>query len=182
VKLYEHIYRPLKKRLPELELYIVGRAPPEQVKALAEEESVCVTGSVKSIWPFLNAVSVFVLPLDTGAGQQNKIIEIMHAGRPVIASRIANGGIGAVHGQHMLVCGENLDAWVEAAHDMLTNPEKAEALGRAGRQFAMDRYNWSEICPQFEILLGDVSVGPGLTGDIQLIDDGVLLPPAGEGD
>lgn len=162
LKLYEHVYLPLKEKLPGLELYIIGRAPAEEVKALGEKESVFVTGTVDNIWPYVNSVSVFVLPLDAGAGQQNKILEVMYAGRPVIASRISNGGIGAAHGQHILVCGEDLNEWVDSTYELLTDRAKAERLGQAGRQFAIKQYVWSAICSEFESLISGASAASPL--------------------
>jgi glycosyltransferase involved in cell wall biosynthesis len=153
LKLYEQIYLPLKERLPEVELYIIGRAPAEEVKALERKGSIFVTGTVANIWPYVNSVSVFVLPLDAGAGQQNKILEVMYAARPVIASKISNGGIGAVHGQHILVCGEDPDEWVDATYGLLVDPARAERLGQAGRQFAIKQYVWPAICSEYEGLI-----------------------------
>ncbi|HEX7026105.1 MAG TPA: glycosyltransferase family 4 protein, partial [Gammaproteobacteria bacterium] len=155
LKLYEQIYLPLRKKLPELELYIIGRSPAEEVKALGKEKFIHVTGTVANIWPYVNSVSIFVLPLDAGAGQQNKILEVMYAGRPVIASRISNGGIGAVHGQQILVCGENSAEWITSAYELLTEREKAERLGQAGRRFAIRQYVWPAICSEYESLFSD---------------------------
>lgn len=160
--LYERIYLPLKERLPELELYIIGRAPAEEVKALGDNESIFVTGTVDSIWPYVNSVSVFVLPLDAGAGQQNKILEVMYAGRPVVASRISNGGIGAVHEQNILICGQDLNEWVDSTCELLTDRAKAERLGQAGRQFAVNRYVWPAICSEYEGLIDQTSVKASL--------------------
>lgn len=158
LKLHEQIYLPLKNKLPELELYIIGRSPAEEVKALGEDRCIHVTGTVENIWPYVNSVSVFVLPLDAGAGQQNKILEVMYAGRPVIASKISNGGIGAVHKRQILVCGENPAEWIAAAYELLTENEKAERLGKAGRQFAIKQYVWPAICSEYESLLSDIGV------------------------
>lgn len=162
LKLYEQIYLPLKERLPALKLYIIGRAPAEEITALGDNESVFVTGTVDSIWPYVNSVSVFVLPLDAGAGQQNKILEVMYAGRPVVASRISNGGIGAVHGQHILICGEDPNEWVDSTCELLTDRAKAERLGQAGRQFAVNQYVWPAICSEYESLIDGISTAPPL--------------------
>lgn len=157
LKLYEHVYLPLKEKLPGLELYIIGRSPAEEVKALGESDSIFVTGTVDSIWPYVNSVGIFVLPLDAGAGQQNKILEVMYAGRPVIASSISNGGIGAVHGQHILICGEDPAEWVDSTYGLLVDREKAESLGRAGRQYAIKQYVWPAICSEYESLISGTS-------------------------
>jgi len=91
----------LKKALPGLQCYIIGRNPGEGLQRLCREQGIHVTGAVDNIWDYIRSVDVFVFPLFSGAGLQNKVLEAMYAGKPVVCTPIANEGIGAVHGEQL---------------------------------------------------------------------------------
>lgn len=71
---------------------IVGRSPtPELLRC--RSDVVEVTGAVDEIWTHLEDIDVFVFPMKTGAGMQNKILEAMRSKRPVVASRLCRAGL-----------------------------------------------------------------------------------------
>ena len=60
-----------------------------------------VTGSVPDVRPYVRR-SALVAPLNIARGTQNKILEAMAMGVPVVASSVAAGGVDAVPEQHFL--------------------------------------------------------------------------------
>ncbi len=142
--LFEKVFLPLKSRMPLLTLCIIGRDPVEQIHALAKHEGVVVTGAVDDIWPYVNAVDVFALPLQTGSGQQNKILEVMLAGKAIVTTTIGNGGIGATPGEELLVCDDAVD-WPTQVGVLLDDPQACLRLGEAGRRFVSSRFDWDSI-------------------------------------
>jgi glycosyltransferase involved in cell wall biosynthesis len=156
--LHRDVFVPLKARIPGLTLWIIGRAPVEAIKALTAQEGVFVTGEVDDIWPYVNAVDVFALPLMSGQGQQNKIMDAMLAAKPVVTSEIGNGGIGGRSGIDLLICESSVD-WQHRLEELLVDQTKREALGMRGRQFVLERFDWNAIYGRFSSLIIDADTG-----------------------
>lgn len=152
--LHDNIYKPLREYHKNLHLYIIGREPDESITNLGRDPQVHITGEVENIWPFVNAVDVFVFPLQRGAGQKNKVLEAMYAKRPVVTSFVGNEGLGAVAGRDLIVCDEPVE-YTRAIEILLESPLEHERLGNAGYQFVLDRFGWSAILKDFERIINE---------------------------
>ncbi len=95
------IFPTLLKAWPQLRFYIVGRSPSAAVLALASE-SIVVTGTVPDVRPYLQHASVVVAPLRVARGIQNKILEAMAMGRPVVASQSCAQAIDGQIGEDLV--------------------------------------------------------------------------------
>ncbi|MFM8898730.1 MAG: TIGR03087 family PEP-CTERM/XrtA system glycosyltransferase [Burkholderiales bacterium] len=135
----------LRKQWPQLRFYIVGRSPDAAVQALTSE-AVVVTGTVPDVRPYLQHADVVVAPLRLARGIQNKILEAMAMGRPVVASSACASALNAQVGQDEgseLVAAKQAADYVQAIGDLLTNREQAARIGAAGRSCVLQRYSWS---------------------------------------
>jgi sugar transferase (PEP-CTERM/EpsH1 system associated) len=130
------------KRQPTVRLAIVGSNPPRKVRALAIDNRITVTGYVEDTRPYIGEASVALAPLLVAAGKQNKILEAMAMGTPVVASPVCCHALGAIDGVHLLVA-EEPQAYADAILTLLDDPALARRLGRAGRQFVAEQYSWS---------------------------------------
>ena len=83
-KLFLNVYAPTAK------LVIVGADPSPAVCALATLPGVTVTGSVPDVRAHLRRSAAMVAPLRIARGTQNKILEAMAAGVPVVTSMATN--------------------------------------------------------------------------------------------
>ena len=83
----------IRVRYPDARFAIVGRAPTDAVKKLADTPGVIVTGEVADVRGWLAAAAVVVAPLKLARGVQNKVLEAMAMARPVVASAAAAQGI-----------------------------------------------------------------------------------------
>lgn len=151
------ILRAVQQRDADFRLVIIGRSPAPEVQALAAED-VVVTGTVDTIWPYVEQVDYFVFPMRSGAGQQNKVLEAMYAEKVVICNAMANGGIGGVSGEHLVICDTD-EEFVEAILALKSAPERARQIARNARQFVIDNYSWSGILPRFDALLDAAAAG-----------------------
>jgi sugar transferase (PEP-CTERM/EpsH1 system associated) len=87
VKYFYHDIFPLVRRgTPQLSLVIAGRSPARAVRQLARDPAVRVTGWVPDLRPYLKGAAVAVAPMRIARGVQNKILEAMAMGLPVVAS------------------------------------------------------------------------------------------------
>lgn len=131
------------KERPQVRLAIVGNNPPKAVRALATDERITVTGYVPDTRQYLATASVALAPLMVAAGMQNKILEALAMGAPVVTTPRCARALNAEDGVHLLVAGEP-QAFAEAVVRLLNDPEYASQLGAAGRQFVIERYSWAE--------------------------------------
>ena len=129
---------------PEVELWIVGKDPPERIMKLAENPAIKVTGMVNDIRPFLQSATIAVAPITYGAGIQNKVLEAMACETPVVTTSKAVSALSACPGRDLLVADEP-QQFAQAVLDLLDDPEKQKTLGYAGRQYVESNHNWTVI-------------------------------------
>ncbi|MEO5493685.1 MAG: TIGR03087 family PEP-CTERM/XrtA system glycosyltransferase [Sphingomonas sp.] len=135
---------------PAARFAIVGRDPTDAVRALASE-AVIVTGEVADVRGWLAAAACVVAPLKLARGIQNKVLEAMAMARPVVASGPAADGID--HGGTIL-SGAEADDIARAVIELLGDNIRANALGRAARERAKERYGWSARLAPLDALIG----------------------------
>lgn len=131
------------KNRPNVQLLIVGKDPSAEVKKLAENPLVHVTGTVEDIRPFLWKAVVAVAPLVYGAGVQNKILEAMAVGTPVVTTSKAIQSLGVTPGREVVV-GDTPGDFAAAVLHLLENPKARLAVGEAGRIHVQKYHDWDE--------------------------------------
>ncbi|MFZ4535386.1 TIGR03087 family PEP-CTERM/XrtA system glycosyltransferase [Propionivibrio sp.] len=136
----EEILPQLLQRWPGLRFYIVGRSPAPAVLALAKEHIV-VTGTVDDVRPYLQHAIVVVAPLRLARGIQNKVLEAMAMGLPVVASQECAGAIDAVPERDFLIAG-TVEDYLRHIEALLQSPERAAFMGKAARKQVLARYSW----------------------------------------
>lgn len=132
----------LRARRPDVKLLIVGADPSPRVQALGGLPGVTVTGSVPDVRPYVRSSAAMVAPLNIARGTQNKILEAMAMGVPVVASRAAAGGVDARAKQHFLVAGDPRD-YANALLSVLENPQERARLAESGRMRMLSHHSWA---------------------------------------
>lgn len=80
------------KKYPDVKFFIVGNRPTKEVQKLASEH-VVVTGYVDDVWPYLENAGVVVVPMMSGAGLQNKILEALSIRACIVTTITGAGGL-----------------------------------------------------------------------------------------
>jgi sugar transferase (PEP-CTERM/EpsH1 system associated) len=84
----------VRQRRPDASLQLVGSNPTRAVQRLASESSaITVTGAVSDVRPYLWRGAVAAAPLLTARGVQNKVLEAVAAGLPVVVTPVVLKGI-----------------------------------------------------------------------------------------
>ncbi len=130
----------LRRNKPAARFWIVGRGPTAAVQALAGE-GIVITGTVPDVRPYLQHAAVVVAPLRVARGIQNKILEAMAMGRPVVASTACAGAIDAEPGRDLLPA-ESASDFVAAIDGLLNDSGRAATIGESARQRVLGRYSW----------------------------------------
>jgi sugar transferase (PEP-CTERM/EpsH1 system associated) len=131
----------VRRQVPDVRLSIVGADPAPAVQRLGREPGVTVTGFVPDLNDYLNRAAVFLAPLRFAAGVQNKVLEAMAAGRPVVTTSVINAGLGATAGRDLLVA-DDAPAAAAAVLRLLGDRSLGEQMGQAGRRFLQEGYSW----------------------------------------
>lgn len=147
------------QKFPHALVQLVGQNPPASVTALAAKhpERVIVTGTVPDLRPFLAQAALAVAPILYGAGIQNKVLEAMAMGTPVVATSQAVAALDLQHEQHALIA-DAPETFAEAIIRMLRNPGLRERLGQNGRAYVQARHDWNDIAAQLEAIYQDTAV------------------------
>jgi glycosyltransferase involved in cell wall biosynthesis len=133
---------------PEAELLVIGRNPADEVLSL-RSSSVVLTGTVDDIWPYVRKVRVFVFPMLSGAGLQNKILEAMHAGIPVVTTSLSQQSMGTVPGTEVLVADNDRDI-AQLTTSVIHDEALWQRLSRAGRRFVHEHHSWASLAVRYE--------------------------------
>ena len=142
----------LQRRRPAARFEIVGADPPPSVRALAQLPGVTVTGSVADVRPYVSRAALSVAPLLIARGTQNKVLESMAMGVPVVCSPAVCKGVDAVPGQHLL-CASGAQELVREVERVLDSRELRARLANAGRQRVLTHHSWSSAMARLDSLI-----------------------------
>lgn len=147
----------IRGSVPGIRFLVIGRNPGPEVKKLEALPGVTVTGSVPDIRSYMAQAAVFVAPLSIAAGIQNKTLEAMACGLPVVATPRAVQGLSPEIA--MLVdVGTNSVELADKVIGLLRDPEIARCKGIEGRRRVIVRYGWKQPLDQLVEILENPSL------------------------
>lgn len=142
----------VRRRRPLARFQIVGADPTPAVRRLADRPAIEVTGSVPDVRPYVTEAAVSVATLKVARGTQNKILEAMALGTPVVTTRAALKGVDAVAGEHILAA-DSAEEIVEAVVGLMDDAERRRRLALAARQRVEAAHSWPAAMQRFEALI-----------------------------
>lgn len=145
----------IQARRAATKLIIVGAEPSAEIKGLAKKAGVTVTGTVPDVRDYVRRSALSVAPLAIARGTQNKILESMAMGVPVICSKNAAGGVDAVPGRHLIIA-EHPDQYVDSIVRVLEDPDRRSALSVAARQRVLSNHSWSASMRKLDAIVDSV--------------------------
>ena len=133
----------IKKEIPEVQFYIVGSNPTKEVVGLSGNNGVTVTRYVPDAREYLRKATVAVVPLRIARGIQNKILEAMAMGIPVVATPQAFEGIEAQQ-ERDLTLGENAEKIADGVIKLMKEAPLRKSLGDNARRVIEKNYCWTK--------------------------------------
>jgi sugar transferase (PEP-CTERM/EpsH1 system associated) len=149
----DEIFPRVRADVPDARLLVVGSRPTPEVRAWAGGPGVTVTGFVDDVRRFVGDAAVCIAPLRVARGIQNKVLEAMAMGRPVVCTPEALEGIEAANERDVLVASDTA-AFAQAVVRSLLEPETARRIGAAGRGLVESRYSWPQSLAALDRLIG----------------------------
>ena len=126
---------------PQVRLTIVGNNPPRAVCDLNADKRITVRGYVPDIRPYLGMASVALAPLRVAAGMQNKVLEALAMGTPMVATPGSCRSLQVEHRVHLLMAEEARD-YADAVLELLEDSQLARSLGSMGRAYVEQYHSW----------------------------------------
>ncbi len=153
----------IKKILPlvnkKVKTQIAGTRPAQSIRNLANND-IIVTGWMADIRDAYNNSLIFVAPIFTGAGQQNKILEAMAMGLPCVTTVVVNESIKAEHGKEIFVA-NNENEFAELINTLLEDEDLRNRVGELARKYVEEHYSWETENKKLEELLIKATYGNG---------------------
>ncbi|HJZ23983.1 MAG TPA: glycosyltransferase, partial [Candidatus Babeliales bacterium] len=149
---YYKIWPIIKDKLPQSKFYIVGGNPSKKLKTITgKDKDVLLTGYVDDVRQYVWKADVFVAPLRIARGIQNKILEALAAGLPVVATSRASQGIGC-NGNEFLFIENSAVKFAERTISFADKRLSGKAVEKR-ESFLKQKYDWSGNLIELEKIL-----------------------------
>ncbi|MES2462887.1 MAG: glycosyltransferase, partial [Armatimonadota bacterium] len=141
----------LLPQLPPVSVCIAGTGPSELLRqsALRWEDRVTITGWVEDLRPFLAASRIAVCPMRIGVGIQNKVLEAMAMGLPVVATPVASRAFGRNAQNNGLRIAADAQSFANHCAELLSGDDTARHVGIAGRDYVRAFHRWDKAAELF---------------------------------
>lgn len=156
----QHVYQAIKS-FKNVRLLIVGeegmlRENKESVKKLGIEDKVIFAGTISynEVPEYISAMDACLIPFKRNAISQYalplKLFEYMACEKPVISARIK--GVVENVGERVLYA-DSMEEYTAQIRYLINHRDSMDELGRNGRRFAIERYDWKNIVEKLDTIL-----------------------------
>jgi glycosyltransferase involved in cell wall biosynthesis len=146
------IFPLVRRRLPDAQFSVVGLNPPRSVRDLARIPGVDVRANVPDIRREMSSAAVSVAPVRFGAGIQNKILQSLSMGIPVVATRFAASPFGELSNSPLLSA-ESPQDFADQVVSIIEDSKYRMQLAHAGRQLIEARFQWDQVLAPLDRIL-----------------------------
>lgn len=150
-----NIYPTIKKSVPSVKFYVVGRNPPQEIIDLASDPSIIVTGEVPDTRPYVGKSAVVVAPNVYELGIKNKVMIGMSMAKPVVTTKTGTNALDIRDEEHLLVA-ENDEDFANKVIYLLQNPSVRSTIGNSAREYMVNNNSTIKSSQMFESLVTEV--------------------------
>lgn len=132
----------IRAQRPDVRFVVVGPDVPPLLRRAARHAAgrIRFEGYVPDVRPYLGRATVAVAPFVYAVGMQNKIIEAMAMGTPVVTTPDGAAGLDVRDGEHLLV-GADPPAFAQQVLRLLGDPLLRERIAAAGCRYVVDAHD-----------------------------------------
>lgn len=135
-------------KCPEITFVIAGQRPVKQVLDL-QSDKIKITGFVPDLKVMYQQASVVVSPLRFGAGTQNKVLEAMAMGIPVVSGVIGFTGLEIKSGEGVYL-ETDPQGFASKVIELLSSESLRRSSGEMGLTIAKEKFSWDKISLDLE--------------------------------
>ena len=137
----KEIFPLIKRKIPEVQFYIVGSKPTKEILALSKNKSIKVTGYVRDTREYFRKATIAVAPLRIARGIQNKILEPMAMGIPVVGTSDAMKGTQATSTDGIRVA-DNPEDFAQEVLCLIRDPKSRHECSVRARRYVENHHRW----------------------------------------
>jgi glycosyltransferase involved in cell wall biosynthesis len=136
-----NVFHQIREEIPHATLSLIGKCTNKDlIKKLNNNPNIEMTGFVESFTPYFDKASLMINPLTVGSGLQNKVLESLSFGVPVICTKLANNGIKAP--ESCCIEADSDEDIIRACIDFYKKPEKALQMTQEAEKFVKTQFTW----------------------------------------
>jgi hypothetical protein len=141
----EKVWPEVRRRVPAGRLQIVGTPPaPSSELHNRKADGIDIIGYADSLPAMFESIAVSVVPVFHSTGLNNRVLDSLTAGVPIVATPDALGTIdGLQDGVHALAASTRSE-FVDALAGLLLDRDKRIRLAQQARTFGMQQPTWEE--------------------------------------
>ena len=139
------VWPALRQQRPGATFTIMGFNATADVRSLAMAPGIELVTDVPDIRPIALRSEVVVLPMLSGGGIKNKLLEAAALGKPIVCSVTACTGLRA---QPPAIMAGDKQAWIDAVLALWRSPEERLQLGAEARQWVVAHHSWQFAAEQ----------------------------------
>ncbi len=158
---------------PEVTFVVAGANPSRRLLSYHGRHGISVTGAVSEPAAVLSSAAVSVCPMRYGAGLQNKILESMAVGVPVVTTTCGSEGLGGKDEKVLLVA-DTPAAFAWQVLRVLDDPALRQSVGERASALVMEHFRWADQMGAYSQLLHSI----GSPEAIESVAEGAHAPRA----
>lgn len=140
LKIINELQPLLTKNIPNIKIGIAGNTSNKEILNAANH-NIVIHSNVADMRDMYARTKVFIAPLFTGAGLQNKLLEAMCMGIPCVATTVCNQSLKANNEKEIMEV-TSIEELAEASIRLLENKELQQDIAKCGQQFVLENYSW----------------------------------------
>lgn len=149
---------PLIKNKLQFKFQIAGSSPPTAIKRLALRNNfIELIANPSNMADLINNSALTIAPMQSGSGQQFKVLESLAYSTPVVSTSLAALPLGLVHEEHLLIA-DTPATFAEAILALLADESLYEKITRSGWEYVVNTYSWESKALLLETLYKSILV------------------------
>jgi len=150
------IFPLVRREAPDATFHLVGANPGPKIQELGSRPGIRISANLPDLRAAVCSAGIYVCAIRYGTGLKSKMLEAMAMQMPIVGYHPGSTvGIDCVYGEHLLAA-TTPQEFASHVLDLMRNPGKAAALGKAARQLACEKYSWESRARMYEGLYRQV--------------------------
>jgi len=137
----KQVWPMVRQAVPSARFTILGFNPGPEIRALAADPSVSLMADVPDLREAAQRHALVVLPMVSGGGVKNKLLEAAAMGLPIVCTPLATQGLKAVDDASLQIASEPV-AFAATMTKLWSDEAQRAAIGAASRDWVVQHHSW----------------------------------------
>lgn len=154
----ERVYPILGHYKKDLRICVVGPNPNKRILSYADSKNIFIKGFVDDVREYYHGAKIFIAPMQSGSGIQNKILEAMACGVPVVSTSLGNAAIMALDKEQIMLSDEP-GHFAKTIVSLLNDTNRCREIASRAREFIELNFSWEIKGRELELFYHQVLSG-----------------------